>query len=285
VTDAISIGQFHELRIVELVDGGVLLDAGDRDLFLPTHLTPAKSAVGDVIEVFIYVDGEGEPQATTRQPAATAGEVAVLECVGTTRDGAYLAWGVPKDLYVPPSERDRPIVVGRRYVTAILVDDRGQRLIGSTRIAHHLDYDVSAIAIDQEVEVLVFGHIDAGVQVVVNKRHRGLVHATKVHQHLPVGSRHRGFVRNIREDNRLDIELTRRGAAGAEDAQAVILEALDKAGGSLPLHDKSPPEAIARALGLSKKAFKRGAGGLYKARRIVIDKQGIHLVSNRRPDG
>jgi predicted RNA-binding protein (virulence factor B family) len=278
----LAIGQFHELTIVELVDNGWLLDGGDRDLFLPTHQVSKGASVGQRIEVFIYADGEGQPQATTRQPAATVGEVAVLECVATTRDGAYLAWGIPKDLYVPPSERDRPMVVGRHYVTAIVLDDRGERLIGSTRVAHHLDYDVSGIAIDQEVKVIVFGHIDAGVQVVVDKRYRGLVHTTKVHQHLPVGSIHRGFVRNIREDNRLDIELTRRGAEGSEDAQAAILAALEKAGGFLPLHDKSPPAAIARALGLSKKAFKRGAGGLYKARRITIDEEGIRLVKKRR---
>jgi len=278
VTNTAMIGHYHQLRIVEQVDGGLLLDAGGRQLVLREHLGPTSPPVGEMLEVFVYVDGEGELQATTQSPAASVGEVAVLECVATTRDGAYLAWGLPKDLYVPPAESDGPMVVGRRYVAAVLVDARGERLIGSTQVARHLDYDVSGIAIDQEVDLIVFGHIEAGVQVVVNRCHRGLVHDSRVHQPMPVGSKHRGFVRNVRDDNRLDIELTRRGAEGSIDAQAVILEALEQAGGSLPLHDKSTPEAIAQALGLSKKAFKRAAGGLYKARRITIAADGIRLT-------
>ncbi|MCA9620348.1 MAG: hypothetical protein KC731_15105 [Myxococcales bacterium] len=280
MTAPITLGQFHTLEVAELVEGGLLLDAGQVDLFLPTHLAPAGVRVGDELEVFIYSDGEGAPQATTREPAGVLGEAAFLECVAVTRGGAYLAWGIPKDLLVPRDEREEPMVEGRRYVAVITLDGRGERLIASTKVSRHLDYDVAHLAVDQEVEVLVYGHIDAGTQVVVERRHRGLIHHTKVHRELAIGSVHRGFIRNIREDNRLDIELTRRGAEGSEDAQAVLLQALERAGGSLPLHDKSDPSEISRLLGISKKAFKRAAGGLYKARRIVIHDDSIALVEH-----
>lgn len=274
----IEIGRFHQLPVVELVAGGVLLGAGDRELFLPSHLLESPAAIGDRIEVFVYTDGEGAPQATTWRPAATLGEIEYLRCVAVTRAGAYLDWGVPKDLYVPPDEQETRMVEGRRYVVAVCLDRKGERLMGSAHLSEHFDYDVEDVAPGDEVDLLVHGRTDAGVQVVVDRRHRGLVHHTNVYQRLPIGTRLRGFVDQVRHDNRLDITLTRRGVPGIEDAQETILAALKAAGGSLPLHDRSSPQEIERVLHMSKKAFKRGVGGLYKARRIVIDEDGIRLV-------
>lgn len=278
MTNAIEIGRFHELRVASLVEGGVLLDAGDRELFLPSHLTPAVVEVGHPIDVFIYTDGEGAPQATTKVPAAVAGEFAYLECVSVTRAGAFLAWGVPKDLYVPPAEQTTRMVEGRRYVVAVCLDRKGERLMGSAHLSHHFDYDVEGVDSEDEVDLLVHGHSEAGVQVVVDHRHRGLIHQSEVYGRLSIGDELRGYVRRVRHDNRLDIGLTRPGVNGIQDAREAILEALVAAGGSLPLHDRSSPAEIERALGMSKKAFKRGVGGLYKARRIVIDERGISLV-------
>lgn len=275
---AIEIGRFHKLPVAELVAGGVLLRAGDRDLFLPAHQVPSGTAIGDRIEVFLYADREGQPQATTKTPHAVLGEFACLECVSVTRSGAYLAWGIPKDLYVPPDEQDSPMREGQRYVVIVCMDRKGERLIGSTHLSKHFDYDVEDVAPNDEVDLLVYGHTDAGVQVVVDQRHRGLIHKSNVYRELPIGTELQGFVDQVRHDHRLDIALSRRGLDGITDAQAIILEALKAAGGSLPLHDGSPPAEIERALGMSKKAFKRGVGGLYKARRIVVDDQGIRLV-------
>jgi uncharacterized protein len=275
----IEVGRFHVLRVAEHVSGGVLLDAGDRGLFLPSHLLEGDAAIGDRIEVFVYTDGEGAPQATTWRPAAVLGEIAYLKCVAVTRAGAYLDWGVPKDLYVPPDQQATRMVEGRRYVVAVCLDRKGERLMGSAHLAEHFDYDVEDVSPGDEVDLLVYGRTEAGVQVVVNRRHRGLVHDTDVYRKLPVGTQLRGFVDNVRHDNRLDVSLTRRGMEGMKDAQETILAALKAAGGSLPLHDQSSPQAIERALGMSKKAFKRGVGGLYKARKIVIDEDGIRLLA------
>lgn len=274
----IEIGKHHRLPVVELVAGGVKLGAGDRELFLPSHLVEANVAVGDLIEVFVYTDGEGAPQATTWQPVATLGEMAYLKCVAVTRAGAYLDWGVPKDLYVPPDQQLTRMVEGRRYVVAVCLDRKGERLMGSAHLAEHFDYDVADLSPGDEVDLLVYGSTEAGIQVVVSRRHRGLVHHSNVYRKLTIGTALRGFIDHVRHDNRLDITLARPGMEGMKDAQEVILAALLAAGGSLPLHDDSSPHAIERALGMSKKAFKRGIGGLYKARKIVIDDDGIRLV-------
>jgi predicted RNA-binding protein (virulence factor B family) len=274
----IEVGRFHQLSVVELVAGGVLLGAGDRDLFLPSHLLEPDVAVGHRIEVFVYTDGEGAPQATTWRPAAILGEIAYLRCVSVTRAGAYLDWGVPKDLYVPPDQQTTRMVEGRRYVVAVCMDRKGERLMGSAHVAEHFDYDVEHVAPGDEVDLLVYGRTEAGIQVVVDRRHRGLIHHSNVHRKLPIGTALRGFVDQVRHDNRLDITLTRHGIEGMKDAQETIIAALEAAGGSLPLHDGSSPQAIERALGISKKAFKRGVGGLYKARRIVLEDGGIRLV-------
>jgi predicted RNA-binding protein (virulence factor B family) len=274
----LEVGRFNQLRVVELVAGGVLLGAGERDLFLPSHLVEADVAVGDSLEVFVYTDGEGAPQATTWKPAGVLGEIAYLKCVAVTRAGAYLDWGVPKDLYVPPDQQATRMVEGRRYVAAICLDRKGERLMGSAHVAEHFDYDVENVSPGDEVDLLVYGRTEAGIQVVVNRRHRGLIHNSDVYRKLPVGTQLRGFVDQVRHDNRLDVSLTRRGLGGMKDAQETILAALKAAGGSLPLHDDSTPQEIERALGMSKKAFKRGVGGLYKARKIVIDEGRIRLA-------
>jgi predicted RNA-binding protein (virulence factor B family) len=280
MAQTIQIGRFHELKVVELVQGGVLLGAAGRELFLPSHLVPKDVAIGHCIRAFIYADREGAPQATTAAPAAALDEFAYLPCVSVTRAGAYLGWGVPKDLYVPPDEQQTPMVEGNSYVAVVCLDRTGERLLASTCLSRYFDYDVERVEPNDEVALLVYGHIDAGVQVVVDQRHRGLIHQADVHRTLDIGAELRGHVRQIREDNRLDVVLSRRGAEGNQDAQEVILAALRQAGGSLPLHDRSSPQEISRTLGISKKAFKRGAGGLYKAKRIVIHDESISLVDS-----
>jgi len=162
----------------------------------------------------------------------------------------------------------------------VSMDRKGERLIGSAHLARYFDYDVDDIQSQDEVDLLVYGRSDAGVQVVVDQRHRGLVHHSDVRQKLLIGAELGGYVKEVREDNRLDIVLTRRGVEGMKDAEATILEALEAAGGQLPLHDRSSPAKIEQALGMSKKAFKRGAGRLYKAKQIVIDERGISLVES-----
>ena len=193
--------------------------------------------------------------------------------------------GAAPGSYVAADEKQaQRMEEGRDYVVYVMLDRKGERLIGSTHVATYLDYDVEDIDIDQEVELLVYGRIDAGVQVIVDQRHRGLVHHSDVYGPMKLGTQHTGYVREVRGDNRLDIRLKRRGKAGMLDAQATVLEALEAAGGFLPLHDRSTPAEIEKHLGMSKKAFKRGVGVLYKARTIALRDGGIALTTNPSPD-
>ncbi|MBV1861313.1 MAG: hypothetical protein KUG77_23040 [Nannocystaceae bacterium] len=274
----LALGRFQTLEIAEATANRITLLAPDRALILPGSEAPPDAAVGGQLRVFIYEGRDGTLQATTVTPAAALGEFASMRCVSVTHAGAYMDWGLPKDLYVPPFEQAQRMEEGRDYVVFVTMDRKRERLIGSTHVATHLDYDVDDIELDQEVDLLVYGKIDAGIQVIVDQRHRGLVHHSDVYGPMRLGSQHTGYVREIRGDNRLDIRLKRRGKAGMLDAQAVVLEALQANDGFLPLHDRSDPAEIEKQLGMSKKAFKKGVGTLYKARQIVLRDGGIALV-------
>lgn len=274
----LDLGQYQELTVVERVRGGVLLGARPDDLFLPEHLLPEGLQPGGSIEVFIYVDRDGKPQATTWEPAVTVGGFAYLRCVNTTRAGAYLDWGVPKDLFVPLDDQATRMVEGRSYVVAVTLDRKGERPVGSMRLAEHFDYEVEHLQANAPVELLVHGRNDAGWLVVVAGRYRGLLAHSEVRGRLSVGDVRSGFVRRVRPDNRVDVGLSRRGFVGRQDEQSVVLEALEQAGGTLPLSDRSDPEQIEKLVGLSKKAFKRAVGGLYKAKRITLREGSITLV-------
>lgn len=280
-----ALGRFQTLQIAEATADRITLRAQDHTLFLPGSEAPADARVGGQLRVFIYEGRDGSVQATTVTPAAALGEFACMRCVSVTQAGAYMDWGLPKDLYVPPFEQAMRMEEGRDYVVFVTLDRKRERLIGSTHVATHLDYDVEDIQPDQEVDLLVYGKIDAGIQVIVDQRHRGLVHHSDVYGPMTLGSQHTGYVREVRGDNRLDIRLKRRGKAGMLDAQAVVLQALEDAGGFLALHDRSDPAEIDRQLGMSKKAFKRGVGTLYKARTIVLRDGGIALAAQPESEG
>ncbi len=274
----LALGRFQTLEIAEVSAERITLRAPGQALMLPGSEAPENAEVGQPLRVFIYEGRDGTVQATTVSPAAALGEFARMRCVSVTHAGAYMDWGLPKDLYVPPFEQAQRMDEGRDYVVYVMLERKGERLIGSTHVATYLDYDVDDIQIDQEVDLLVYGTIDAGVQVIVDQRHRGLVHHSDVYGPMNIGTQHTGYVREVRGDNRLDIRLKRRGKAGMLDAQATVLAALEDAGGFLPLHDRSDPAEIEKHLGMSKKAFKKGVGILYKARTIVLRDGGIALA-------
>lgn len=278
----LALGTFHSLPVIETRSGEVLLGNEADPVPLPEEEAPED--LGTHVRVFVYADRDGAPRATTQTPRATLGGFACMRCIAVTRAGAFMDWGLDKDLYIPPHAQAQPIVEGQDYVVCVQLDRKKERLIGSTHLASHFDYDVGHLREGTAVTILVYGRMDAGIQVVVDQRHRGLVHHDDTRGPMPIGTERTGYIRNIRDDNRLDIVLERRSKAGILDAQEAIHEALLAAGGTLPLHDRSSPEAIKRHLGMSKKAFKRGIGGLYKARRIVLGEECISLRKPEEPD-
>jgi len=280
----IQIGRYNTLEVVREEAAGLYLSAEQRgpkseQLLLPGRYVPEGTHIGDRLRVFVYTDSEDRPIATTLEPKAVVGDFAFLEVIDQSPHGAFLDWGLDKDLFAPSNEQHQRLQVGDRHVFAVSLDERTQRVKASSQLGPYLDYEVQAVDEGAEVGLLVYGHSDIGAQVVVDGRHPGLVYFDEAYRQLLVGDRLTGYVQRVRPDNKLDVRLQRTGRSARHDAQQVILDALEGAGGFLPLHDKSSPAEIRAKLALSKKAFKRALGGLYKARRIVVRPDGIERIA------
>jgi uncharacterized protein len=271
----IQVGHYNVLRVVEIAADGIYVGDQDEDVFLRQAWVEGKPALGDKVRVFVYTDSEDMAVATTLTPKAVAGEFACLKVVDVSRIGGFVDWGLPKDLFVPFGRQHREMKIGEKVVVAVSVHARTNRPIGSTTLSGHFDDDVSRLREGQEVSLLIYGFNDLGAQVVVDGRHAGLVYHDKIYQRLAVGDELTGFVEKVREDHRLDITLKRPGRGGTVDAKQIILDKLDAMDGHLPLHDKSTPDAILKALGMSKKVFKRAVGVLYRERQIIMVPGGI----------
>lgn len=274
-----KIGQYATLDVVKELPFGIYLDAGPLgEILLPIRYVPEGTEIGDELDVFIYCDSEDRLIATTLKPAVTAGQFAYLEVVDTSEYGAFMEWGIPKHLFVPYREQDIPMVKGRSYVVHVYVDDQSERIVASSRLKRHIAYEeVKGLKIGQEVDILVAKRTDLGFKVIVNQTYWGLIYSNEVFQSLRAGSEMKAFVKNIRDRVKIDISLQQQGMAGMSDSGKLLLQAIEKNGGILPLTDKSKPEEIYKMLRMSKKAFKRAVGNLYKKRLIVINKKEIRL--------
>lgn len=274
----IEIGKYNELTVARRASVGVYLGTEEDAVLLPRKHVPKGAAPGDRMRVFVHHDSEGRLVATTKAPAATLGGLAVMEVVGLSPHGAFVDWGLEKDLFVPTIEQHRPMELGSRHVVEVRLDERTNRLIGSSRLARYFDAEVDHLDPGREVNLLVWAFNDVGVQVVVDGRHSGLVYASAVRGDLEIGDELRGYVERIRDDGKIDIALRKLGRSAEIDAQSVILGALESSDdGFLPLHDKSSPDAITRRLDLSKRVFKAAVGGLYKRELIELCADGIRL--------
>jgi hypothetical protein len=274
----IAMAKRNTLEICRIVGIGAYLGDLESRVFLPAKYLPKGAAVGDRLEVFVYTDTHDKPVATTETPYGLDGDFAAMTVVDIVRHGVYLDWGLDKDLLVPELEIDKPLEEGDTVVVAVYVDHRSNRPVASARIGRYFDYEPWQVEEGQQVKALVYGFIDAGAQVVVDNRYRGLIYADQIYSKLEVGSEVDAWVQLVREDGRLDLQLQRRGRAGNDTASQTILDALKRGDGFLPLHDKSPPEAIRDQLQMSKKAFKRALGGLYKQRLIELTPDGIRRI-------
>lgn len=280
----IRIGHYNTLEVVREEAAGIYLSAQHQgpkseQLLLPGRYVPEGAVIGDRLRVFVYTDSEDRPIATTLEPKAVVGDFAFLEVIDQSPHGAFLDWGLDKDLFAPSNEQHQRLQVGDRRVFAVSLDERTHRVKASSTLGPYLDYDVQEVEEGAEVGLLVYGHSDIGAQVVVDGRYPGLVYFDEAFRQLLVGDRLTGYVQRVRPDNKLDIRLQRTGRSARHDAQQIILDALESAGGFLPLHDKSSPAEIRAKLALSKKAFKRALGGLYKARRVEVRPDGIERVA------
>ena len=280
----IILGDYNNLKIVKRVSFGLYLD-GDEDgeILLPAKYVPDGYDIGDIIKVFVYLDNEERLVATTEEPLAKVGDFALLRVAWTNDYGAFLDWGLLKDLFVPFSEQEGKMVKGNSYLVYVTIDRKSYRIYASARLDKYLSRTKPPYETDEEVDIIVWRRTDLGWKVIVNGNHSGLVFANEVFRDLKTGDRLKGYVKRVRTDGKIDIALQRHGVAGDDDSSMRLLSAIEAQRGFLPLNDNSSPDEIYSMLGMSKKAFKRAAGKLYKQRLIVIDDDGLRLAAGR-PD-
>ncbi len=273
-----EIGQFNTLRVSRFTKIGAYLDGEQLgDILLPTRDVPKRCQVDQTLEVFLYLDSEDRPIATTQKPYATVGQVAWLTVVDVTPVGAFLNWGLPKDLLVPFAEQKPRMAEGLSYLVYVCLEDNKQRIIASSKLTTFLDNDPGDLAENQSVELFTAEQTDIGYKVVINNRHWGLLYENEVFQTLRRGQRLSGFVKKIRNDGKIDCGLHQPGYEKVHDTSWKILEELHAHNGFLPITDKSAPGDIYAAVGVSKKTFKKAIGALYKKHVITIEHRGIRL--------
>lgn len=248
------------------------------DVLLPNKYVPESLAVGEEIDVFIYTDSEDRPIATTLTPHIMRDEFAPLPVVSVTRIGAFLNWGLEKDLFVPHKEQSKPMEVGQWYVVYLYLDRRTNRLVASSKISRFLDTDVSNLREGDAVDLLVYERTDLGYNVIINDRYQGLLYRNETFRPVQIGDRMPGYIKHIRDDSRVDVRLQQEGYQNVEPNAQRILDALKASNGFLPLTDSSDPQLIYRTLEMSKKTFKKAIGALYRERKILLREDGIALV-------
>jgi len=277
----VEIGKFNRLKIIKERSVGYFFDGGeDGDILMPKRHQPEFCEVGDELDVFIFHDAEERLTATTRIPLAQVGEVAWLEVIDTHPVGAFLDWGLTKDLLVPLREQAVEMEVGKSYLVRILLDPR-ERIIGSAKLENYLEETSDgSFEAGQQVSLLLAEHSELGFRAIVNHSHWGLLYDTEVFQALETGQTVPGYIKKVRDDLRLDLSLQPPGYVQSriDGLAGQILERLKAQGGKLALSDKSPPEEIYAAFGVSKKNFKQALGLLYKERLVTLDKHSVELV-------
>lgn len=275
----VEIGKYNTLRIIKILSFGAYLDGGDGlEILLPTRYVPQDAKVDDNIEVFIYHDNEGRLIATTAKPLAVAGEFQFMEVKSVNKTGAFLEWGLMKDLLVPFKEQKMPMKEGKWYLVYVHVDHVTKRIVASARIDKYLDNVIPNYTFNQEVDLLVADETEIGYKVIINNTHWGLVYRNEIFQRLEKGDHLKGYIKEVREDEKIDVSLTPLGYQKVEGIANIILESLKAQGGFIAVHDKSDPDFIYSLFRCSKKAFKQAIGSLYKQKLITIEPQGIKLV-------
>jgi len=277
----ITIGQTYELEVIRAVDFGFYLDAENLgEVLLPVKFAPADLVEGDSIEVFLYLDSEDRPLATTQVPKAKVGEFAYLKAVDITNVGAFLDWGLDKDILVPFAEQHRPMEAGHSYLVYLYVTDIDGRIIASSKIDKFLDDEKPhEFKAGQAVDLIIANSTELGYKAIINHSHWGVLYKNEVFQRLSFGQHKKGFIKHVRPDGKIDLSL--QGGQETRDKYAkIILIYLQKHNGFAPVHDKSDPQLISDLFGMSKGAFKKAIGGLYKQRIISIEKDGIRLIKS-----
>lgn len=274
----LNIGKLNTLEIVKTTPQGLYLNSENGEILLPNKYIPENVNIGDTIEVFIYTDSEDRLIATTLKPYALLDEFACLYVKHTTSFGAFMDWGLEKDLFVPLKEQYKMMIEGQKYVVRICLDSRTERLIGVSKLSAFLEKDTSDLQIGQEVNLLVHEFTTIGVMCIIDNLYSGMLYKNEIFKPLEIGDTLKGYIKNVREeDGKIDLSLRKEGFKGIRNEADSILENLKENDGFLPYGDDSSPEEIKKQFQMSKKTFKKLIGILYKQGKIVILDSGIKL--------
>lgn len=276
----IRLGEINRLRVVKQVPFGYYLDGGrlHGEILLPQNEVQGDVVLDGELDVFLYLDQEERLIATMRQPLAQVGDFAFLEVAWVNNFGAFLNWGLMKDLFVPFREQKMKMVKGQSYIVHIHLDEESSRIMASAKVERYLNPNFPPYRRGDEVEILVWQKTDLGFKVIIDNQWAGLLYDSQVFRELHTGDRARAYIYKVREDGKIDVSLSRQGQEGVTDFSDVLLAYLQDNNGFCPLGDKSPAEAIASTFSVSKKVFKKAVGDLYKRRLITISPDGLRLV-------
>ncbi|MEO8710606.1 MAG: S1-like domain-containing RNA-binding protein [Parafilimonas sp.] len=275
----IQVGVYNTLKVSRKVEFGFYLDDGKDGILLPKRFAPKGLHIGDEIKVFLYHDSDGRLIATTQEPKGIVGDIVKLECVSTTEHGAFLDWGLMKDIFVAKSQQLTRMQKGGEYLVKIYIDEQTGRIAATEKIEKQLSNDELTVKEMDEAELYVQRKTELGYVMIINGKHTGLLHANEVYRNIEIGDTLKGFIKTIRADNKIDVVLDKPGYQRIENESEKILRLLKEHNGYLPYHDKSDPQEIYNFFGMSKKTFKMTTGLLYKQHKIDFAKNGIIAIA------
>lgn len=277
----LKLGEYNTLTVFRQTENGVYLqDKEGNEVLLPNKFVPEELEMDQEMNVFIFSDGEDRYTATTQRPKLEANQFAYLEVVDVNDYGAFLDWGLEKHLMVPFSQQDSRMYVGESYLVCMYVDSITDRLVGSSKIIKFFTEKEITLRTGEEVDLLIGPETDLGYKVIINQTWPGLVYHNEIFKPIEPGDEMKGFVKTLREDDKIDIRLQRIGYDSIPEQAQIIMRHLDENEGFMPLTDKSSPDDISMRLQMSKKVFKKAVGGLYKSRMIRIEKDGIYKIED-----
>ena len=274
----VKTGEYNTMKVLRQVDFGVYLDDGAEGILLPKRFVPANVKPGDELKVFIYHDSDDRLIATTQQPLGILGDIVKLKAVSVTPQGAFLDFGLMKDLFVAKSQQINPMRPNGEYLVKIYLDEQTGRIAATERFDETLSNDVLTVKTLDTVKLIVYRRTDIGYVVIINNQHTGVLHHNEIYRSIGVGDKFEGFIKKIYPDNKIDVAAGKPGYQRVEDEAGKILRLLEENGGFLPYHDKSDPEDIYEFFGMSKKTFKMTLGNLFKQKKILLEKSGIRQV-------
>ena len=273
-----EVGRFNKLVVTGISGTNVICPTAEGEILVPLETLPAGTAPGDTVNLFVYRDSGDRLAATPRTPKVQVGEFALLEVTAIDRMGAFLDWGLEKELLTPFAEQPTPFRKGERHLVAAYVDNSG-RIAASARVGRFLETEHINLHVGEEVELMIWDYTPLGAKVIINGRFGGLMFRDELFTRPVPGTRMKGYVKKIREDGKVDVTLKKAGQNEMAEGRERLMQTLTSAGGFLPLGDKSPPEQIGALLNMSKKTFKKVVGGLYKEGCITVAEDGITLRS------